>query len=183
MRLALLSDIHGDLAALEQALLQLAAWQPHYYLLLGDLLNHGPRNPVPAGYDPMGVAARLNGLRQQIIAVRGNCDSEVDQMLLQFPVLASHNQLLVDGHRFFMTHGHCLAEEGLPLTSADLLLTGHTHRVHWQKDGQGPMRFNPGSLAMPRDGQPASYGRYEADCLTLVERDSGAVLAQYSLTD
>ncbi|MCD8547013.1 MAG: phosphodiesterase [Aeromonadaceae bacterium] len=181
MRLALLSDIHGDRVALDQALQQLADWQPDYYLLLGDLLNHGPRNPVPAGYDPQGVAARLNGLRHQIIAVRGNCDSEVDQMLLQFPVLASHNQLLVDDHRFFMTHGHCLPQESLPLTPRDLLLTGHTHKAHWQQDESGPMRFNPGSLAMPRDGEPASYGRYEAHCLTLVARDSGSVLAQYPL--
>ncbi len=76
MKIAIISDLHGSLTALEQVLAQLAPWQPDHYLLLGDLLNHGPRNPVPAGYDPAAVAARLNQLAPRIMAVRGNCDSE-----------------------------------------------------------------------------------------------------------
>lgn len=91
MKIAIISDLHGSLTALEQVLAQLVPWQPDHYLLLGDLLNHGPRNPVPAGYDPAAVAARLNELAPRIMAVRGNCDSEVDQMLLHFPITAPYN--------------------------------------------------------------------------------------------
>ena len=97
MKIAIISDLHGSLSALEQVLAQLAPWQPDHYLLLGDLLNHGPRNPVPPGYAPAAVAERLNQLAPHIMAVRGNCDSEVDQMLLNFPMTAPYNQLLVDG--------------------------------------------------------------------------------------
>lgn len=88
MKLAIISDIHGSIIALERVLTQLEPWQPDHYLLLGDLLNHGPRNPLPEGYNPAAVADRLNELAPQIIAVRGNCDSEVDQMLLRFPITA-----------------------------------------------------------------------------------------------
>ncbi|ABO89575.1 phosphodiesterase [Aeromonas salmonicida subsp. salmonicida A449] len=106
MKIAIISDLHGSLSALEQVLAQLAPWQPDHYLLLGDLLNHGPRNPVPPGYAPAAVAERLNQLAPHIMAVRGNCDSEVDQMLLNFPMTAPYNQLLVDGRRWFVSHGH-----------------------------------------------------------------------------
>ena len=114
MKIAIISDLHGSLTALEQVLAQLAPWQPDHYLLLGDLLNHGPRNPVPAGYDPAAVAARLNQLAPRIMAVRGNCDSEVDQMLLHFPITAPYNQLLVDGRRWFVSHGHLYEPGNVP---------------------------------------------------------------------
>ena len=114
-----ISDLHGSLTALEQVLAQLAPWQPDHYLLLGDLLNHGPRNPVPAGYDPAAVAARLNQLAPRIMAVRGNCDSEVDQMLLHFPITAPYNQLLVDGRRWFVSHGHLYEPSNVPLPARE----------------------------------------------------------------
>ncbi|MEN9533235.1 MAG: hypothetical protein RIQ83_2459 [Pseudomonadota bacterium] len=115
MKIAIMSDLHGSLSALEQVLDQLSTWQPDHYLLLGDVLNHGPRNPVPPGYAPAAVAERLNQLAPHIMAVRGNCDSEVDQMLLDFPMMAPYNQLLVDGRRWFVSHGHLYRPEAVPL--------------------------------------------------------------------
>ena len=99
MKLAILSDLHGSLSAFDGVMAWLAPWQPDHLLLLGDLLNHGPRNPVPEGYQPAALAERLNTMASRILAVRGNCDSEVDQMLLDFPMMAPYNQLLVDGRR------------------------------------------------------------------------------------
>lgn len=121
MKIAIISDLHGSLSALEQVLAQLAPWQPDHYLLLGDLLNHGPRNPVPPGYAPAAVAERLNQLVPHIMAVRGNCDSEVDQMLLNFPITAPYNQLLVDGRRWFVTHGHLYRPDAVALPPAACL--------------------------------------------------------------
>lgn len=121
MKIAIISDLHGSLSALEQVLAQLAPWQPDHYLLLGDLLNHGPRNPVPPGYAPAAVAERLNQLAPHIMAVRGNCDSEVDQMLLNFPMTAPYNQLLVDGRRWFVTHGHLYRPDAVALPPAACL--------------------------------------------------------------
>jgi len=123
MKIAIISDLHGSLTALEQVLAQLVPWQPDHYLLLGDLLNHGPRNPVPEGYDPAAVAARLNELAPRIMAVRGNCDSEVDQMLLHFPITAPYNQLLVDGRRWFVSHGHLYEPGNVPLPAGSLFIT------------------------------------------------------------
>ena len=138
MKIAILSDLHGSLSALERVLDQLAPWQPDHYLLLGDLLNHGPRNPVPPGYAPAAVAERLNTLASRIMAVRGNCDSEVDQMLLDFPITAPYNQMLVDGRRWFVSHGHLYRPAEVPL-----------------------VLMNPGSICFPRGNLAASYGRYE----------------------
>ena len=121
----------------------LQAWQPDHYLLLGDLLNHGPRNPVPAGYDPAAVAARLNQLAPRIMAVRGNCDSEVDQMLLHFPITAPYNQLLVDGRRWFVSHGHLYDPEcgapagGQPLSSAAIPTCPYCGEKQRQEAGTG----------------------------------------------
>lgn len=121
MKLAIISDIHGSIIALERVLTQLEPWQPDHYLLLGDLLNHGPRNPLPEGYNPAAVADRLNELAPQIIAVRGNCDSEVDQMLLRFPITAPYNQLLVDERRWFVSHGHLYRPDEVQLPEGSLV--------------------------------------------------------------
>ena len=154
--IAILADIHGCLPALEKALEQLAAFKPDHYLLLGDLLNHGPRNPVPEGYAPAEVAERLNLLKGQIIAVRGNCDSEVDQMLLEFPALSPCNYLLMAGLRVCMSHGHLFAPEQLALSAGDLLLTGHTHRRALPEVTRGSSSSIPAPSPSPAgSGDPA----------------------------
>ena len=107
MKLFFASDLHGSLPATEKVLAQFDQSGAEALVLLGDILNHGPRNPVPEGYNPIAVAERLNQYAQKIIAVRGNCDSEVDQMLLSFPMMMDYAWVLLEsGHRLFVTHGH-----------------------------------------------------------------------------
>ncbi|MGL5948437.1 MAG: phosphodiesterase [Aeromonas sp.] len=180
MKLAIFSDLHGDSAALSQVLHWLEAWQPDAYLLLGDLLNHGPRNPLPAGYAPSDVASRLNQLADKIIAVRGNCDSEVDQMLLNFPVLAPHNQALIDGRRWFMHHGHLYQARDLALPAGSVCLSGHTH-VAGVTQQDGLILANPGSITFPRGEQPASFMRYSAGVLTLHALSDDRELQRWAL--
>lgn len=179
--IAILADIHGCLPALEKALEQLAAFKPEHYLLLGDLLNHGPRNPVPEGYAPAEVAERLNLLKGQIIAVRGNCDSEVDQMLLEFPALSPCNYLLMAGFRVCMSHGHLFAPEQLALSAGDLLLTGHTHKAGITRSDEGILIFNPGSITFPRGEWGPSFGLYQSGSLTIRALDDAAILASHVL--
>lgn len=180
MKIAIISDLHGSLPALEQVLAQLAPWQPDHYLLLGDLLNHGPRNPVPAGYEPAAVAARLNGLAPGIMAVRGNCDSEVDQMLLDFPITAPYNQLLVDGRRWFVSHGHLYKPDSVPLPAGSLFISGHTHLPVLQREGELVL-MNPGSICFPREEWAASYGRYEDGVMSIHACHDGATLMRLVL--
>ncbi|MGL5597586.1 MAG: phosphodiesterase [Aeromonas sp.] len=180
MKLAIISDIHGSITALDQVLSAVEPWQPDHYLLLGDVLNHGPRNPIPAGYNPSAVAARLNEQAKRMIAVRGNCDSEVDQMLLQFPMMAPYNQLLIDERRWFMSHGHLYRADDVVLPAGSLFLSGHTHlpMLEWQGE---QVVMNPGSISFPRGELPASYGRYEAGVLSVHACEDGRVLLQLAL--
>ncbi len=179
--LAIIADIHGCLESLEQTLQRLSGWQPDYYLLLGDLLHHGPRNPVPGGYAPLQVAERLNGLRERIIAVRGNCDSEVDQALLDFPAMAPLNQLLLAGRRCVMTHGHLFDVASLALAPGDLLISGHSHIAQLSESADGIILMNPGSITLPRGGTPASFGVYQDGELLLCRLADGAILARRRL--
>jgi putative phosphoesterase len=181
LSLAIISDIHGCFPALQTALARVAPYHPDYYLILGDVLNHGPRNPVPQGYAPAQVAECLNALRTKIIAVRGNCDSEVDQMLLQFPCLAPHNQLLLDGRRWFMTHGHIYQPDDLPLATGDVLISGHTHVTVAETDAAGVVRVNPGSITFPRNGAAPSCAVYADQHLKILNLESGAVLHELVL--
>ena len=180
MKIAIISDIHGSLSALERVLAQLAPWQPDHYLLLGDLLNHGPRNPVPEGYDPAAVAERLNLLAPQIMAVRGNCDSEVDQMLLHFPLTAPYNQLLVDERRWFVSHGHLYRPGEVPLPAGSLFISGHTHVPVLQREGELVL-MNPGSICFPRGALAASYGCYEQGVMRIHACADGAELMRLVL--
>lgn len=180
MKIAIISDVHGSLSALERVLAQLAPWQPDHYLLLGDLLNHGPRNPVPEGYDPAAVAERLNLLAPRVMAVRGNCDSEVDQMLLHFPLTAPYNQLLVDERRWFVSHGHLYHPGEVPLPAGSLFISGHTHVPVLQREGELVL-MNPGSICFPRGALAASYGCYEQGVMHIHACADGAELMRLVL--
>ncbi|VTP65243.1 Phosphodiesterase yfcE [Serratia rubidaea] len=153
-----------------------------WLILLGDLLNHGPRNALPDGYQPAQVAEQLNRYAHKIIAVRGNCDSEVDQMLLSFPMDAPWQQVLWQKRRLFLTHGHLYH----PLRTAavigrDVLAYGHTHLPQAQRCGE-IYCFNPGSVSLPKGGFPASYGMLEAQTLRVVTLHGGEVVAEAALT-
>ena len=151
MKIIIASDIHGSATWCKKLVDAIEAEQPDRIILLGDLLYHGPRNPLPDGYAPPEVANMLNALAERITAVRGNCDSEVDQMILEFPCMADY-ALVVDGTRtLFCTHGHIHTPESPPrLTAGTTFLSGHTHvKTNEQRDG---IRFvNPGSVALPKD--------------------------------
>lgn len=161
MKLAFLSDIHGRLPALEQALLRVTDWNPDYLVLGGDLLYHGPRNGLFDGYDAAACAPLLNAWADRIVAVRGNCDSEVDQMLLKFPCLGDFAHLVVDGQRFFVTHGHKFFGEDLPpLAPGTIVVSGHTHLPGIENRG-GLTFVNPGSISLPKGGHSPTYATWQ----------------------
>lgn len=181
MKLFFASDLHGCLAATEKTLAEFERSSADSLILLGDILNHGPRNPVPDAYNPPAVAERLNQYADKIIAVRGNCDSEVDQMLLSFPMMMDYSWVLLEsGQRLFLTHGHLYNASKRPaLRSGDVIAHGHSHIPVAEKDGEQYI-FNPGSVTFPRDGYVASYGLFERGELKVVTFD-GAVICSTAL--
>ncbi|ELY4671466.1 phosphodiesterase [Cronobacter muytjensii] len=182
MKLMFASDIHGSLPATELLLARFADSDARWLVLLGDFLNHGPRNPLPKGYNPGEVAKRLNTVADRIIAVRGNCDSEVDQMLLEFPITAPWQQVLLAEQRLFLTHGHLYSPENLPpLAAGDVLVYGHTHIPVAARKGEH-IHFNPGSVSMPKGGYPASYGFLGGDTLSVITLETSQVIAQTTIS-
>ena len=176
MRYLIASDIHGALPAAEMLVARFREEGADRLLLLGDLLYHGPRNPLPEGYAPAQVAKLLNGLADRITAVRGNCDSEVDQMVLEFPVLADYCILPVGQKLVYATHGHSYnTKNPPPLMPGDILLHGHTHVPAWQEFGEGNLYLNPGSLSIPKENSPHSYMTLEEGLFRWKELESGEV--------
>ncbi|MDC0611610.1 phosphodiesterase [Vibrio sp.] len=172
MKLLIASDIHGSLPAVEKVLAAYTALRADYLVLLGDLLNHGPRNSIPLGYDPASVAERLNYFSDRIVAVRGNCDSEVDQMLLEFPALSDFSWVLLEsGHRLFLTHGHIYNPSNHPrLGETDILVHGHTHIPVAGKVNDVTV-FNPGSPTFPKENHQPSFGFYSDGALEILDFD------------
>lgn len=159
MKILLLSDIHGSRGACQQALQVYHDQQAERLILLGDLLNHGPRNPLPLDYDPPAVAESLNRHSAEILAVRGNCDNEADQTLLDFNIKADYNVLQLPDRRIFLSHGHIYDPQHLPPTfgPGDVFLFGHIHLPLAEKQ-EDYYLGNPGSCALPHQGYPPSYG-------------------------
>lgn len=155
MKLLIASDIHGAAGYCRDLL---AAWDREgadRLLLLGDLLYHGPRNDLPPDYAPKEVIALLNARKNQIFCVRGNCDTEVDQMVLEFPVLADYAVLTAGSRLLYATHGHVYNTAHLPpLQPGDILLHGHTHIPAWEVFGTDNLYLNPGSVSIPKAGTP-----------------------------
>lgn len=162
MRILFLSDIHGVPATLEAALAAGDALGFDKIAILGDLMYHGPRNGVPNFYDPVRVAGLLNARKDSIVAVRGNCDAEVDQMMLEFPIMADYALLEAGGETFFLTHGHIWNERHLPpLGTGTVLAHGHTHIPELKRLDCGVTIFNPGSVSLPKGGTSRSFGYYD----------------------
>ncbi len=152
MKWLIASDLHGSALYCEKIMEAYAREQADRMLLLGDILNHGPRNGLPEGYDPMRVAMLLNAKKEDILCVRGNCDSEVDQMILAFPILADYAILTVGKRMIFATHGHIYNNGNLPpLHKGDILLHGHTHLSLCEHHADY-VYCNPGSPTFPHDG-------------------------------
>ena len=152
MKLLIASDIHGSAYWCGKLMDLIQAENPDRVILLGDLLYHGPRNDLPKDYAPKQVIPMLSGIQEKIVAVRGNCEAEVDQMVLPFPCLADYAQLLVDGKLFHLSHGHHQNPEHLPpLPQGSVFLFGHTH-VKLDQQVNGIRCLNPGSVSIPKDG-------------------------------
>ena len=168
MKLVIASDIHGSAHWCRKLMDAIDAEAPDSIVLLGDLLYHGPRNGLPFAYAPKEVIPMLNSLAGKVIAVRGNCDAEVDQMVLDFP-LESDYAVIMDGERqLFCTHGHVFSPHDHPaLSEGSAFLSGHTHvKTNVVRDG---IRYvNPGSVSIPKDGSN-SYAVYEDGEFTLKE--------------
>ncbi len=157
MKLLIASDIHGSAywcRKLLEAFMQSGAER---MLLLGDILYHGPRNELPDEYDPKAVIAMLNPLKDKLLCVRGNCDTDVDQMVLDFPIMAEYAYIVIDELRIFAAHGHKFNCDNLPaLSKGDILLHGHTHIPANEEHGDYTY-INPGSVSIPKEGSAHSY--------------------------
>lgn len=181
MKLMFASDLHGDYDCAKATLEKFRAEGAEKLILLGDLLYHGPRNDLPAGYAPKKVIALLNENKNDLVCVRGNCDTEVDQMVLEFPILADYLLIFEQGRRFFITHGHHYNTQTPPaLASGDVLIHGHTHVLAVTPFGDGLTYLNPGSVSLPKENNPPSYMTYENGTFEIKSFD-GTVLLTYCI--
>lgn len=157
-KLMIASDIHGSAYYCKKMLEAFDREQADRLLLLGDILYHGPRNDLPKEYAPKEVIKMLNERKNRIFCVRGNCDTEVDQMVLEFPILADYAVLPVGDRLSYATHGHHFNLNALPpMQPGDILLHGHTHIPAWEPFGDGNLYLNPGSVSIPKAGSEHSY--------------------------
>ena len=176
MKLLIASDIHGSAYYCRELLEAYRKEEADKLILLGDILYHGPRNDLPEGYAPKEVIAMLNPMKQEILCVRGNCDTEVEQMVLEFPILADYGFLYEKGRMIFLTHGHVFHENHLPmLNKGDILLHGHTH-VPVCREHEDYIYMNPGSVSIPKEGSAHSYMIYEDGTFTWKSLDGEAYM-------
>lgn len=171
MKYMFASDIHGSAYYCRKMLEAYQKEGAERLVLLGDLLYHGPRNDLPREYAPKEVIPMLNAMKDRIYAVRGNCEAEVDQMVLDFPVLADYCVLAIDGKTFYATHGHVYNQKNLPpFCQGDILIHGHTH-VQTAERMDGYILLNPGSVSIPKEGNPPTYGVLENNIFTIRDFD------------
>ena len=182
MKWMIASDLHGSAYYCRKMLEAFEREGADRLFLLGDLLYHGPRNDLPREYAPKEVIPLLNGKKEKLLCVRGNCDAEVDQMVLEFPVLADYAVLPVGQRLIYATHGHIYHVKNLPpLAPGDVLLHGHTHVPAWTEFGQGNLYLNPGSVSIPKENSPHSYMTLEGNAMQWKELESSAVFHELTL--
>ena len=173
MNIIVVSDLHGSLSAAELISNLMARHQAQMLILLGDLLYHGPRNPMAADYNPALCAESLNALSCRILAVRGNCDAEVDLGLLHFPVASDFCWLVLGELKVFVSHGHRYGNNP-PIKTGDAYLSGHTHKPE-SSYRAGAYFWNPGSISMPKDGFAPSYGLISGNSFSVLNLDGEAL--------
>ena len=182
MKWMIASDLHGSAYYCRKMLEAFEREGADRLFLLGDLLYHGPRNDLPREYAPKEVIPLLNGKKEKLLCVRGNCDAEVDQMVLEFPVLADYAVLPVGRRLIYATHGHIYHVKNLPpLAPGDVLLHGHTNVPAWTEFGQGNLYLNPGSVSIPKENSPHSYMTLEENTMQWKELESSAVFHELTL--
>ena len=161
MKIMFASDIHGSAYYAEKLREAYMSSGAERLVLLGDLLYHGPRNDLPREYAPKRVIEILNSMKEDILCVRGNCDTEVDQMVLDFPIMADYAVLMPDGKTIYLSHGHIYNPLNPPkLKKGDILMNGHTH-IRAFEEYDGFTYINPGSVSIPKDGKGNSCMIYE----------------------
>lgn len=167
MKYLIFSDIHGSATRTKVLLEIFEKEQCDKMIILGDVLYHGPRNDLPEGHNPKEVVTLLNAHQDRIICVRGNCEAEVDQMVLDFPCLETYTLIVDEGTTLFATHGHHYNPDKLPtLQAEDVFLYGHTHL--WELSQKEGIRIcNPGSISLPKENRPATYALYEEGKLSV----------------
>ena len=180
MKWMIASDIHGSAYYCEKMSERFTLEGADRLVLLGDLLYHGPRNDLPSNYAPKSVIKILNGMKESLLCVRGNCDCEVDAMVLDFPMLADFAVIETGGKLIYLTHGHIYNEDNpLPMMRGDVLIHGHTHVPLCEERG-GRIFMNPGSLSIPKENSPHGYMTLE-DGLFLWKDIDGAEYKSFSL--
>lgn len=180
MKWLIASDIHGSAFWCRKLLEAFDSEKADRLLLLGDILYHGPRNDLPTEYAPKAVIEMLNARKNDIFCVRGNCDGEVDQMVLEFPILADYLLLPIGERMIFATHGHKFHKNALPpLRRSDILLHGHTH-VSVLEETEEYTYVNPGSVSIPKENTPHGYILLEDATMTWKTMD-GETYKTYTL--
>ncbi|MDY6367308.1 MAG: phosphodiesterase [Clostridia bacterium] len=178
MKYLIASDIHGSAYYAEKIAQRFLDEKADYLVLLGDIFNHGPRNPFPKDYAPLKVADVLNALKQKLIVIKGNCDSEVDTLISEFDFI--NDMVITSGNKtVFLTHGHVYNKDCLPKTKFDAIIYGHFHTGFIEKQGETVIA-NPGSTSLPKNDTPNSYMILEDGVLTLKTID-GEILQKENL--
>ena len=181
-KLLIASDIHGSLSAAQNVIDVFKREEADYLVYLGDLMYHGPRNTLQEDYNPSEVATLFNEISSKIIAVRGNCDSEVDQVLVKFPITAEYQNIPLGKGKLFATHGHIFDMGNIPksVVVGDIFAFGHIHIPILEKTGDGITILNPGSTALPREGHPPTYAVIE-DGKVQIKTFDGAIYRDMDL--
>ena len=181
MKLLIASDIHGSAYYCKKLIEAFEKEKADRILLLGDILYHGPRNDLPREYAPKTVIALLNPLKNKIFCVRGNCDTEVDQMVLDFPVLADYAAVPVGNRIMYATHGHIYNESKLPpLCQGDILLNGHTH-IPKCTEHEDYIYMNCGSVSIPKEDSPHSYVISENGAFYWKDLENGEIYNRFTV--
>lgn len=177
MKYMFASDIHGSAYYCSKVLETFRRSGAERLILLGDLLYHGPRNDLPRDYAPKQVFEMLNEYKEKICAVRGNCDSEVDQMVLEFPIMSDYAVLLLNERTFFVTHGHLFDKEHRPpMKAGDILVHGHTH-LPVAEPMDDCYLVNPGSVSLPKGQNPPTYGMFCETTFEILDFEGNVIKA------
>ena len=181
MKIMIASDLHGSFCYGQKLFGRFEEEKAEELMLLGDLLYHGARNALPEEYSTINLTKLLNQYKDRILAVRGNCDAEIDQTVLEFPIMSDYLMTWIDGRKWILTHGHLYNEQiMLPHNPGDVLLHGHTHVKALQMLNDFYF-INPGSVSIPKDGPVHSYAVYEDGAFYLKDVESGEVLRSMKL--
>lgn len=181
MKLLIASDIHGSAKYCRRLLEIFKEEKAEKLLLLGDILYHGPRNDLPEEYAPKKVIEMLNPMKDRILCVRGNCEAEVDQMVLDFPVMADYAVLQAGRRTIYATHGHIYNESSLPpLAKGDILLSGHTH-VPARRDHGDYVYMNPGSISIPKEQSCHGFMTFDGEKFLWKDMADGNVYMEYTI--